>query len=115
MLKALIVEGDVDLCGLFSRILSTAGYEVDCFYQIESALEEIDCTDYDLVILDASIQEITKKAVNMLDKSNAKICLTSVFTEKKVEEKTKDLEYDWFIQKPFTLSDWTDVLDTMDQ
>lgn len=52
MFKILIAEDDIELCRLFSPVLSKKGYCVKCFSNGQEALNELDRDYFDLIISD---------------------------------------------------------------
>lgn len=58
MIKILIVEDEKPIANLIKLSLSKAGYRCECAYDGRVAIEKIDETAYDLILLDVMLPEI---------------------------------------------------------
>ena len=103
MLKAIIIEDNLDLSQLLDKIASGAGYEVDCIKQSKTFETAINWNNYDLILLDTGVSEFNDDAVMKMTLSTANICLMSVFKEDLIGKLTREVTYDYFLQKPFRL------------
>lgn len=103
MLKAIIIEDNLDLSRLLEKITSRFGYDVECVKQAITYEKKINWNEYDLILLDAGISEINEEEVKKMWSSKAKFCLMSVFKEDLIGQLTQAITYDYFLQKPFSL------------
>lgn len=60
MNKVLLVDDDKELCELLSSYLAKHGFQTDCLYSAEAALESVnDSSDYDIIVLDIMMPGIS--------------------------------------------------------
>ena len=58
MIKILIVEDEISISKLMEMSLKRSGYQCDCAYDGEEALEKISRNIYDLILLDVMLPKI---------------------------------------------------------
>jgi len=68
--KILIVEDEPDIVEILKMALTKTGYEVDCAYDGEEALEKVKNFKPDLILLDLMIPKIDGATVNIKLKEN---------------------------------------------
>lgn len=105
--KILIVDDEETLCDTLSFNLEMEGYECDTAYSAEDALR-YNLTDYDLVLLDIMMGEISGTQLARILKANpATASIPIIFcTAKDTEEdmiKGLDIGADDYIMKPYSL------------
>ncbi len=110
MLKAMIVEDNLDLSRLLDKIASDTGFKADCITQATTFERDIDWGEYDLILLDVGVSDFNEKAVTKMTLSDTNICLMSVFKENLIGQLTRTVTYDYFLQKPFRIETLKHIL-----
>lgn len=105
--RILVVDDEDDLCEILKFNLENEGYWVDTANSAEEALKK-DLTNYDLLLLDVMMGEISGfKMANMLKKNKSTANIPIIFiTAKDTENDTMtgfNLGADDYISKPFSL------------
>lgn len=103
----LVVDDEEDLCEILKFNLETEGYEVDTAYSAEEALT-LNLTDYDLLLLDVMMGEISGfKLASMLKKNERTAHIPIIFLTAKDTENDMltgfNLGADDYISKPFSI------------
>ena len=103
----LVVDDEEDLCEILKFNLETEGYEVDTAYSAEEALT-LNLTDYDLLLLDVLMGEISGfKLASMLKKNEKTAHIPIIFLTAKDTENDMltgfNLGADDYISKPFSI------------
>ena len=103
----LVVDDEEDLCEILKFNLETEGYEVDTAYSAEEALT-LNLTDYDLLLLDVMMGEISGfKLASMLKKNEKTAHIPIIFLTAKDTENDRltglNLGADDYISKPFSI------------
>lgn len=103
----LVVDDEEDLCEILKFNLETEGYEVDTAYSAEEALT-LNLTDYDLLLLDVMMGEISGfKLASMLKKNEKTAHIPIIFLTAKDTENDMltgfNLGADDYIFKPFSI------------
>lgn len=103
----LVVDDEEDLCEILKFNLETEGYTVDTAYSAEEALT-LNLTDYDLLLLDVMMGEISGfKLANMLKKNEKTAHIPIIFLTAKDTENDMltgfNLGADDYISKPFSI------------
>ena len=103
----LVVDDEEDLCEILKFNLETEGYEVDTAYSAEEALT-LNLTDYDLLLLDVMMGEISGfKLASMLKKNEKTAHIPIIFLTAKDTENDMltgfNLGGDDYISKPFSI------------
>ena len=103
----LVVDDEEDLCEILKFNLETEGYEVDTAYSAEEALT-LNLTDYDLLLLDVMMGEISGfKLASMLKKNEKTAHIQIIFLTAKDTENDMltgfNLGADDYISKPFSI------------
>lgn len=103
----LIVDDEEDLCEILKFNLETEGYEVDTAYSAEEVLT-LNLTDYDLLLLDVMMGEISGfKLASMLKKNEKTAHIPIIFLTAKDTENDMltgfNLGADDYISKPFSI------------
>ena len=107
-MKLLIVEDEKRLCQTVAKHLKDEGYTVDMCYDGSDALDYINGTEYDAVILDIMLPGID--GISVLKKIRAKKLNTPVLlltAKSSVEDKVEGLDSgaDDYLTKPFALDE----------
>lgn len=107
-MKLLIVEDEKRLCQTVAKHLKDEGYTVDMCYDGSDALDYINGTEYDAVILDIMLPGID--GISVLKKIRAKKLKTPVLlltARSSVEDKVAGLDSgaDDYLTKPFALDE----------
>lgn len=107
-MKLLIVEDEKKLCQTVAKHLKDEGYTVDMCYDGSDALDYINGTEYDAVILDIMLPGID--GISVLKKIRAKKLKTPVLlltARSSVEDKVAGLDSgaDDYLTKPFALDE----------
>lgn len=107
-MKLLIVEDEKRLCQTVAKHLKDEGYTVDMCYDGNDALDYINGTEYDAVILDIMLPGID--GISVLKKIRAKKLNTPVLlltAKSSVEDKVAGLDSgaDDYLTKPFSLDE----------
>ncbi|MBP2025263.1 response regulator transcription factor [Peptoniphilus stercorisuis] len=107
MRKILIVEDDMDINNLLSEILKNNGYETDSAYTGREALLLLKMKEFDLVLLDLMMPNMTGEDVIEEIRKNSKIAIIviSAKSDKKTKIDVLKMGADDFIQKPFDIDD----------
>lgn len=103
----LVVDDEENLCEILKFNLETEGYEVDTAYSAEEALT-LNLTDYDLLLLDVMMGEISGfKLASMLKKNEKTAHIPIIFLTAKDTENDMltgfNLGADDYISKPFSI------------
>ncbi len=103
----LVVDDEEDLCEILKFNLETEGYEVDTAYSAEESLT-LNLTDYDLLLLDVMMGEISGfKLASMLKKNEKTAHIPIIFLTAKDTENDMltgfNLGADDYISKPFSI------------
>lgn len=103
----LVVDDEEDLCEILKFNLETEGYVVDTAYSAEEALT-LNLTDYDLLLLDVMMGEISGfKLASMLKKNEKTAHIPIIFLTAKDTENDMltgfNLGADDYISKPFSI------------
>lgn len=106
-IKVLVVDDEESVCDILKFNLEKDGYEVDCAYSAEEALEK-DTASYSLFILDIMMGrlsgiDLAKRLRNMSGTENTPIIFCSALAE--LDDKVMGLNMgaDDYITKPFNL------------
>lgn len=108
MLSVMVVDRESDVLGLFEAILTSMGHRV----RAQEFLNDMaDSEEYDLMILDMeSFGQELKSLLNAYSKS--KLCASSIWEESRLPPEI-DVEYDYYLQKPFKLDSLREILDSV--
>lgn len=106
MMKILVVDDDQDMCEILSDFLKDEGYAVITVSDGESALSNIKCRKYDLLILDYQLHEtdglcVLEKA-HQIDASLITIMI-SAFGSEQIRSQAQKLGVYDFVEKPFDI------------
>lgn len=107
-MKLLIVEDEKRLCQTVAKHLKTEGYTIDTCYDGNDAIDYINGTEYDAIILDIMLPGID--GIEVLKKIRAKKLKTPVLlltAKNTVEDKVTGLDSgaDDYLTKPFSLEE----------
>ncbi|MEZ4873656.1 MAG: response regulator [Bdellovibrionales bacterium] len=69
MINCLLVEDEVELCGLISEQLSDIGFIVDAVYSAEEGLNKISGNSYNIVVTDIKLPGMN--GIQMMEKIQA--------------------------------------------
>lgn len=103
MRKILIIEDDVDINNLLSEILKNANYETDSAYTGREGLLLLKMKEYDIVLLDLMMPNMTgEEVINEIRKNNKiPIIVISAKIDKETKINVLKMGADDFIKKPF--------------
>lgn len=107
-MKLLIVEDEKRLCQTVAKHLKSEGYTIDTCYDGSDAIDYIDGTEYDAIILDIMLPGID--GITILKKIRSKKLKTPVLlltAKNTVEDKVTGLDSgaDDYLTKPFSLEE----------
>lgn len=111
----LIVDDEQDIVSMMTLALEYLGYEVTIFSNPKKALCQIQkhSEKFDLVITDQAMPEMTGSELAGNLKSIAPklpIILMSGYFEHNSEEAFDELNFDFFMKKPFTISHLSQII-----
>ena len=103
MRRILIIEDDVDINNLLSEILKNAKYETDSAYTGREGLLLLKMKEYDIVLLDLMMPNMTgEEVINEIRKNNKiPIIVISAKIDKETKINVLKMGADDFIKKPF--------------
>lgn len=107
-MKILIAEDTTDLNRVITAMLKHAGYDVDSVFDGEAALEQIDKTGYDAVILDIMMPK--KDGISVLQTirtSNITVPVLLLTAKAEVDDRVAGLNAgaDDYLPKPFAMKE----------
>lgn len=107
-MRLLIVEDEKDLNEMISKSLRNSGYEVDTYYDGDSASEVIATEDYDLIVLDLNLPG--KDGMELLrdlrqDNKETKVLILSARNEITDKVSALDSGANYYLSKPFHLDE----------
>ncbi len=105
--KILIIEDEKKIARFMELELMHEGYEVDSFRSGEQGLESFANNDYDLVLLDIMLPEMSGMEVCSRVREQSDIPIIMVTAKDSVPEKVKGLDYgaDDYVTKPFDIEE----------
>jgi ATP-dependent Lon protease len=106
--KIIVVDDEKIICNTAKKILEIEGYEVDTFTNSVQALEAIHKNQYDLIITDLMMEEVSGmdilREVNRRSPQTKVIMLTAYATLEATIEAIREQIYDFF-PKPVKIED----------
>ena len=106
--KIIVVDDEKIICNTAKKILEIEGYEVDTFTDSVLALEAIRKNQYDLIITDLMMEEVSGmdilREVNRRSPQTKVIMLTAYATLEATIEAIREQIYDFF-PKPVKIED----------
>ncbi len=109
MLNVLVVDRESDMRGLYETILIRMGHHVKTQKFLDA--NEADSERYDLIILDlASLEQCHMLLLDAY--TSKKLCISSIWKESNLSKKV-DIEYDYYLQKPFFIDSLRIILDSV--
>lgn len=108
MAKILVVEDDKDLCNLVSEYFAVAGYTVDKAFTGSDGRNFLKTYQYDVVILDWSLPEVSGIALCREYRANGGNCPVIFLTGKtEIADKETGLDAgsDDYVTKPFSIQE----------
>lgn len=96
-MKIAIVEDEIELNKIISKILIQEGYEVDSFFDGESLLNSKE--NYDLYLIDLNLPKIN--GIDLIDLITGKIIVISAMISPKIIDTAYSKGIEDFIKKPF--------------
>jgi DNA-binding NtrC family response regulator len=106
--KIIVVDDEKIICNTAKKILEMEGYEVDTFTNSVLALEAIRKNQYDLIITDLMMEEVSGmdilREVNLRSPQTKVIMLTAYATLEATIEAIREQIYDFF-PKPVKIED----------
>ncbi len=108
--KILLVDDEPDISKLTSLRLTKMGYQVDIAYNGQEALDKLNKSSYDLIMLDYLMpvmdgKECAKKIKENEKTKNIPIIMFSASTTKDAETLVKELHVQDYLTKPFNPED----------
>ena len=106
--KILLLEDDTILQEIIDEFLQERGYEVDCFENGQDALDAIEKTKYDMLLLDVNVPEIDGfEIVEYLRdiKNTTPVIFITSLTSVKYLQKAFDIGANDYLKKPFDLDE----------
>ncbi len=107
-MKILVVEDDMDLSSVITRVLKLEKYEVDQAYDGEEGLEYIHQCEYDLIIMDVMMPKIDGlTAVKQMRAENNATPVLMLTARSMVDDKVMGLDSgaDDYLTKPFVVKE----------
>ena len=116
MVRVLVVDDDEDIRGISKRILESAGHEVDSAADGAIALELIKRKQYELILLDVMVPNVTGlEVVRKLKRDHRTkdipVIIFSALGTGTHMMLAEDDQADGYIQKPFTTSSLREKVD----
>jgi CheY-like chemotaxis protein len=112
--KILVIDDEIDICIILDKLLSKKGYDVRCAYSGTEAIALLKEEEFDLVLSDYVMPEVTGYDVAMfldtLEKS-PKIGLITGWGELIDSKEKEEMKVDFVIKKPFDLSELAKQVD----
>ena len=108
MNRILLLEDDTILQEIIAEFLQERGYEVDSFIDGQSALDSIEQTKYDMLLLDVNVPEIDGfEIVEYLRdiKNTTPVIFITSLTSVKYLQKAFDIGANDYLKKPFDLDE----------
>jgi len=107
-MRILLVEDEKDLSNIMKKRLIQQGYRVDCCYNGSAAMEYMEAGEYDVIVLDIMIPEIS--GLDLLKNMRRQGNLTKVIlvtAKDTVEDRVRGLDYgaDDYLVKPFAFEE----------
>lgn len=107
--RILVIDDEEALCEILKFNLEKEGYEVDCAYSAEEALEK-DLTPYSLFIVDIMMEQLSgfdfaKRVKNMPEIENTPIIFCTALTGEDDTVMGLNIGADDYITKPFVISE----------
>ena len=107
-MKILLLEDDVILQEIIEEFLIENGYEVECYFDGEKALDAIGCGSYDMLLLDVNVPNIDGFEIlsylREIGNTTPAIYITSLSSIADLK-KGFDLGADDYLKKPFELEE----------
>lgn len=108
-IKILVIDDEESVCEILRFNLEKEGYEVECAYSAEEALEK-DLNYYDLFIVDIMMDKLSgydfaKRIRNVTDTEETPILFCSALTDEDAVVKGLNIGADDYITKPFVIGE----------
>jgi len=107
-MNILLLEDDIILQEIIEEFLIESGYEVDCYYDGEKALDAIGCNSYDILLLDVNVPSISGfeilSYIRDIGNTTPAIYITSLNSIDDLQ-KGFDIGADDYLRKPFELQE----------
>ncbi len=110
MKKILVVEDEQDIAEIISMALVKNGYSTDMAFDGEEALEKINLSKPDIIVLDLMLPKLDGQSVNIKLKENPDtaqipvIVITAHAKLKELLQARSDFNVTAYLEKPFPLS-----------
>ena len=101
--KILVVEDDLDLNFILCKILQKAGYKIESAYSGQVAKQLILQNEYDLILLDLMLPEITGEMLIQIIRKKFTTPIMIISSKTQIEDRVSTLENgaDDYLTKPF--------------
>lgn len=107
-MKILVVEDERDLNNIITKFLKKNNFVVDCAFDGEEALDYLDYSTYDLILLDIMMPKLDGyNVIEILRKRNNDTPVLVLTAKDEVEDKVKGLNVgaDDYVVKPFNFDE----------
>mgnify|MGYP001466681350 CR=1 FL=1 len=108
-----VVDDNQDVCEIVSLILTEQNFEVVSIYSIQAFKQLIQNNLPDLVLLDLNIRNENIELLIKKLRSNQKVKNIPIILmsgDSNIEEKSKELNVDDFLKKPFDMNQLVDIV-----
>ena len=106
-MKILVVEDDPNLISTYTIVLQSEGHEVHAFNTVAGALDYLDDTCPDLILLDYLMDQSPESIVSRARKKGCRTLLLTAVSNAEVVAENYGLD---FLRKPFQLEDLTHMM-----
>jgi len=105
--KILVIEDDLDLNFILCKILQKADYQVESAYSGQVAKQLIMQNDYDLILLDLMLPEVTGEMLIPIIRAQSATPIMIISAKTQIEDRVNALEAgaDDYLTKPFEQSE----------
>ncbi len=106
--KILVIDDDYRICRVLEEFLYKRGFDAKCTRDGAEAIELLKNEEFDLVLCDYLMAEVTgydvTKSMDVLEK-RPKIGIITGWTEFIKDKEREEMKVDFFINKPFDFSE----------
>lgn len=107
--RILVIDDEESLCDILKYNLEKEGYEVDCAYSAEDALE-MNLMPYQLFIVDIMMEQVSgydfvRRIRHKLDTKFMPVIFCSALSDDEAKVKGLDIGADDYITKPFKIKE----------
>jgi len=110
----LVVDDEKDLCDIFYKLLTSAGYNVDSAYTGTESIKKAEKRPYQVIFMDVKLPDINGleafQKIKKIRPESTTVMMTGYAVEDIVKQAIKDGAY-CCIYKPFNISEILDVIE----